>query len=192
MTLIVHVIVASSIIGPTSAPTFWDGYSNYNVSMFVIACVALLVSVVGFLIALRQISKTRKAAVAAQEASASTSERLVSLSAIVETSELCALASEVVQLLRSKERKAAALRAFDLRLGLAQLRFSDGGAPLLRNEAWQATITEIRGVQDALESSAGAGKDEKLILQKQVRTMSRIAEQMNELKAKAASLTGGA
>jgi hypothetical protein len=159
---------------------FFDGNSWwYNVLSF-------FVGVIGFVITIWQIVKTRKAAEAASDAARKTAEQLTKLGTLVDLTELCGFAREAITLFEHRSYYAASIRALDLRTGLAKVRESAAGKKLLTQQAWQTLVVKATSIHRVIVQRAGGGLEASVSDDHCHRVMSELVEELNGLAASAA------
>ncbi len=172
-------------------PSFFGGESWwYNLCIFLLAVVGLPAALCALWVAIVQILKTRKAAEAAREAAVATTDEISKLKAVLDVSHLCQLSAEVIHLLRERNLRGAAIRALDLRAGIAQVRFSPRGRKLLSGSKWQHMITDVSTVHELLEEEGHGPHEDGFPLQKCLATISRIYVRLNALAGTAVAATG--
>ncbi len=173
-------------------PFFGGDSWRYDFWIFLLAIVGLGIAVGALWVAVVQIRKTRKAADAALEAVKAATDEISKIRAVVDLSQLCQLARELITLLREGNLSAATIRALDLRIGIAQVRLSPPGKRLLSSPRWQAMITEVSTIQEMLEEEGHGTLRDGFPRQRSLATMSEIFEQLNSLAASSAvAATGG-
>ncbi len=113
--------------------------------------IGVLFTVLGFVIAIIRINKTRKSAEAAREAAMHTSSKLLKVGTLVDLTRAFALSRETKTLLRESRWASAALRLSDLRDEIVKLRESPGAKSLQSPVGWQVLVTELRSLEESLE-----------------------------------------
>lgn len=117
---------------------FWDGGGWYPCISFWIATAGLLVTVLGFGMAWRQLRKTRSAAEAAEAAAQESAAKLAQVVTLAGLSRLCSLCGEAKRMLENRRRDAALVRLSDVRASLNELR---GAEPqLFGPKVWQTLV----------------------------------------------------
>jgi hypothetical protein len=116
--------------------------------------IELILSVVGFAIAIWQINKTKHVAEAARDSAAETVCAIRHINAVASIQEICGRTRDLLNLTREKKLRPAANAAFELRDGVARFRYHSQNAKLEQNETWENVIYCVGFVHERLETAA--------------------------------------
>lgn len=174
-------LVAEPLTVPAWA--FFDGGASYNLWSFVVTAAGAVVTIAGVGIVIYQIRKTRAAAEAASDAATDTSDKLLSVGAMIDLTRLYSVSNEAVVLLRHDNFAGAALRMADLRAKVVELRVSPKGRELQPPKKWQMLVTEVISLQEALEQYDGRQETDDALERRMKREMSAIHDKVNALAA---------
>ena len=137
-------------VASVDAPSFYGGSPDFNFLSFWITAVGTIVTVGGFALAFWQLRRVAKSADAARDAADQARDQIASVSAVMDTTALVYLAQEVITYIRHDNYAAAAIRAHDLRSGVAKFRKTDVGTAALQPEEWQRMVTLIAAVNEQM------------------------------------------
>lgn len=173
-------------IAQTEIPGGWaslEGGVSYNALSLAITVGGTFLTLLGVVIAVSQIRKTRVAAEAARQAAMDTAARLLKLGAVVDFTRLYSLSNETLVRLHKQDFGGAAIRVADLRAKVVELRASPKGKGVQSAKKWQGLVTELKGLQEVLEEY-NSGKDQDGNLARRLkRQMAEIHDKMNALAA---------
>jgi hypothetical protein len=153
--------------------------------MKTIDIIGLAIGVVGLLIAIWQLHRTRTAAEAARDAAMQTVSSVRRLEAATKMHEVCSRSRELLRVLHGKSLAPAALAAFELRDAMARYGHDDQSQNIVRSEAWAQASTEAQEVHDRLETAALANRmtaEERATL---VHVVARLHTEFSSFAAKA-------
>lgn len=170
---------------------FFDASWEYNVANFVVGTLGFVIGVLGLSVAIFQIMKTRRAAEAAAAAAKDAARSVGAITTLIDVNWLCSVSSQVILLIRERNLAAAALRAQDLRSGIAQIRASKSGGDLLSANDWQAMVTDVKSVQEVLEKHRTATAAKSADTDRCLAAICDVDEQLHGLASGAARQTGG-
>lgn len=111
-----------------------------------------VLAVVGFVVAIWQIHKTRAAADAARIAASRAVTAIRRLEAATKMQDIASRSRELLRLLRSKGLAPAASAAFELRDTVARYRHHYEAKRLVSDEDWAQAVADVRSVHERLES----------------------------------------
>jgi hypothetical protein len=170
--------------------TFFEGGTAYNVWTFVITATGGVLTLIGLGVAIRQILRTRRAAEAAQQAASAASHQIGAISTLVDLRKLCGRINETIILVREKNYRAAALRAGDVRSGIAETRNNTHAASYLTPRRWREIAMNLQSVQEQLEVQAAGRRDEQFSEVRCVHALNDILEQFTSASARALEAAG--
>lgn len=113
-----------------------------------------VLALIGFVIALWQIVKTRGAAEAAHEAANRAIVALRRLEAATKMHDIASRSRELLRLLRSTAMAPAASAAFELRDTVAKYRHDPEAKRIVEDTVWAKAVLDVRSVHERLESLA--------------------------------------
>lgn len=122
--------------------------------MDVIGISGLAISVAGFGISLWQLSRTRKAAEAAMNASRTAVQSLRHTRSVASIQDICGRSRDLLHLARARNLVSAATAAFELRDLVIRFCSTESGRALANAEAWNEIIESIKTIHDRFESAA--------------------------------------
>jgi hypothetical protein len=145
------VFVLSPNLAFFDPPTWW-----YNVLTFVFSVAGIGLGTWALTLAYWQIGRVITAANAARDAAQQARTEIRQISTIVDVSKLAQLSRELHYLIRDGKFREAAIRAQELRTGVAEIQATPIGKKLQTNTEWKtmaATITQVQDVMELRESS---------------------------------------
>jgi hypothetical protein len=146
-----------------------------------------ILAVVGFVIAIWQLRKTRTAAEAAKTSAANAISAIRRLAAATKMHEIASRSRELLRLLRTKTMAPAASAAFELRDSVARYRHDFESRRLISDERWSQAIADVRSVHERLESLAMTGKASTPDREALLHEVSRLHTMFAELAAQAST-----
>src|SRR5262245_51794651 len=102
-------------------------------------------------VALIQLMRTKRAALAAAEAARQAESRIGTVLAVASLEQICSRSRELVHMTRARHLGAAASAAFELREALAKFSQAKVAASLQAVDVWLDLLATIGAVHDALE-----------------------------------------
>jgi hypothetical protein len=165
--------------------SFLDASRLYNGVNISLAALGLAVGVIGFLITILQLRKTKAAAEAARTAAREASEHLARIEALVDISKLRVCAVDLLRLIQQGQYDAAHLRAWDLRQSINEARESTSGKSIVTAEKWQGLLTAVVSVHESVQKRKG--KDRQAIADGRLQeTVNDIIDQLTRFASAAA------
>lgn len=126
--------------------------------MKTIDIIGLAIGLLGLLIAIWQLHRTRTAAEAARDAAIQTVSLVRRLEAATQMHDVCSRSRELLRVLHGKSLAAAAHAAFELRDAMARYGHDEHSKPVVKLEAWARAAAEAQEVHERLETAALANR----------------------------------
>jgi len=115
-------------------------------------------AIIGFVVAIWQLHKTRSAAEAARKSSAHAITALRRLAAATKMHDIASRSRELLRILRAKTLAPAASAAFELRDAVARYRHDNETRRLIPDDKWTEAVANVRLIHERLESLAMTAK----------------------------------
>ena len=171
---------------------FLDGGRGYNLTALLLGVAGLLVSVVGFGVAIWQLVRTRRAAEAAREAVTKATRRLHLLTAVADTSELSARIEMAAMSVQQHDLSIAAFLCRSIRSTLIDLRDRQGHLGFKFLLQSPEILHEIRAILRLLDEPDRMKADESLrrATIRRIRSLEELLEQIRARARSEAEVTG--
>jgi hypothetical protein len=157
--------------------------------MDLIGIAGLVISVLGFATALRQLSRTRRAAEAARIAATEAVAVARYIRAVATIQEIAGRSRDLIHLTRARNLHAAATAAFELRDALARFQFPQ--AWTTKPEDWDDTLLSVASIHERLESAALINRIDGSEREKLVHEIARVHEVLGSFAGDTAAAAGG-
>lgn len=125
-----------------------------NFSLITFLSFDRVLAIIGFVIALWQIAKTRGAAESARDAAGRAVFALRRFEAATKMHDISSRSRELLRLLRSAAMAPAASAAFELRDTVARYRHDPEAKRIVDEQVWNEVVRDVRLVHERIESLA--------------------------------------
>jgi hypothetical protein len=159
--------------------------------MDLIGIAGLMVSVLGFTLALWQLARTQRAAEAARVAATEAVDAARFVRAVATIQDISGRSRDLIHLTRARNLHAAATAAFELRDALARFQFPQAWTTTPSPEDWGNTLMSVASIHERLESAALINRIDGSEREKLVHEIARVHEVLGSLAGTTAAAAGG-
>ena len=124
----------------------------------VLGAVGFVLAIAGFWVALAQLAKTKRAAMAAKDAALKAQQEVRSVWAVTSLHEICSRSRDLLHLTRARNLAASANAAFELREALARFCATEQASGLMKKEQWLEVTSSVASIYERLESAASINR----------------------------------
>ena len=114
----------------------------------------LVISVLGFGLAIWEIRKAKTAAEAAKAAAEAALNQVRTVQAVANIQHVCSRSRELLTAVKSKPLPPAAVAALELREAVSRFGITSTALKLESPEFWQSSLATLKSIHDRLETSA--------------------------------------
>ena len=163
----------------------------YNAVSLLLTAAGMGLGTVGLAVAIWQLAKTRRAAVAAQMAAQTATAEVRRIAIVIDIQKLSAYCREVRASVGVSTLPQMSRPLHDLRVGLAELRSSPRGRSLAKHADWDQMIADVAAVQRQVEMPPEAYYDVGVVVRTVTEVVSQVDERLHGMAPRAA-MSGGA
>jgi len=165
--------------------------ANFSFLGNLASILGIILGVPSVVIALVQLHRTKRAAVAAGESAKEAVQRISNVVAVSSIEQICSRSRDLQHLIRGRDLTASATAAFELREALSKFCRSNAALQLQDESGWQDMLETVGAIEDTLEGAAAINKIDAMRNKELLQVIPRLHSTLSMLSTVASEKSGG-